>query len=147
MHERMLSRVRNHFQGAKFARMSSGTYCVIRDLGLVKGGKGMRHHEVLITFSPRAFWRWILAAGRDLAGAAKQWWLSYQRTRRAEDDVTATVALESVPEPLPFARSLVPSNASEEPAAASVARPATPAADAQPSTSPLTSHSPLRRAG
>jgi hypothetical protein len=43
----MLSRVRNHFQGAKFARMSSGTYCVIRDLGLVKGGKGMRHHEVL----------------------------------------------------------------------------------------------------
>ena len=56
---RMLSRVRNHFQGAKFARMSSGTYCVIRDLGLVKGGKGMRHHEVLVTFSPRAFWRWV----------------------------------------------------------------------------------------
>ena len=57
----MLSRVRNHFQGAKFARMSSGTYCVIRDLGLVKGGKGMRHHEVLVTFSPQAFRRW----GRD----------------------------------------------------------------------------------
>ena len=56
---RMLSRVRNHFQGAKFARMSSGTYCIIRDLGLVKGGKGMRHHEVLITFSPRAFRRSI----------------------------------------------------------------------------------------
>ena len=34
--------------------MSSGTYCVIRDLGLVKGGKGMRHHEVLVTFSPQA---------------------------------------------------------------------------------------------
>ena len=50
----MLSRVRNHFQGAKFARMSSGTYCVIRDLGLVKGGKGMRHHEVLFTFSLKA---------------------------------------------------------------------------------------------
>ena len=54
----MLSRVRKYFQGAKFARMSSGTYCIIRDLGLVKGGKGMRHHEVLVTFSPRAFWRW-----------------------------------------------------------------------------------------
>ena len=52
MLHRMLSRVRNHFRGAKFARMSSGTYCVIRDLGLVKGGKGMRHHEVLVTFSP-----------------------------------------------------------------------------------------------
>ena len=55
----MLSRVRNHFQGAKFARMSSGTYCVIRDLGLVKGGKGMRHHEVLVTFSLKAAWRWM----------------------------------------------------------------------------------------
>ena len=65
----MLSRVRNHFQGAKFARMSSGTYCIIRDLGLVKGGKGMRHHEVLITFSPRALRRWIVTAGRDLASA------------------------------------------------------------------------------
>ena len=55
----MLSRVRNHFQGAKFARMSSGTYCIIRDLGLVKGGKGMRHHEVLVTFSVKAAWRWM----------------------------------------------------------------------------------------
>ena len=39
--------------------MSSGTYCVIRDLGLVKGGKGMRHHEVLVTFSLKAAWRWV----------------------------------------------------------------------------------------
>ena len=59
----MLSRVRNHFQGAKFARMSSGTYCVIRDLGLVKGGKGMRHHEVLVTFSLKAFWLHRLSSG------------------------------------------------------------------------------------
>ena len=56
---RMLSRVRNHFQGAKFARMSSGTYCVIRDLGLVKGGKGMRHHEVVIAFSLREVLKWL----------------------------------------------------------------------------------------
>ena len=55
----MLSRVRNHFQGAKFARMSSGTYCVIRDLGLVKGGKGMRHHEVVIAFSVRELLKWL----------------------------------------------------------------------------------------
>jgi hypothetical protein len=34
--------------------MSSGRYCLIRDLGLVKGGKGLRHHEVLIAFSVRA---------------------------------------------------------------------------------------------
>ena len=60
----MLSRVRNHFQGAKFARMSSGTYCIIRDLGLVKGGKGRPHHEVLVTFSISAFGRWLLGAAR-----------------------------------------------------------------------------------
>ena len=63
----MLSRVRSHFQGAKFARMSSGTYCIIRDLGLVKGGKGMRHHEVLVTFSPSAFLR---SVGSDPEGVA-----------------------------------------------------------------------------
>ena len=66
----MLSRVRNHFQGAKFARMSSGTYCVIRDLGLVKGGKGMRHHEVLVTFSLKAFWRSIVRG--DIVHAGKR---------------------------------------------------------------------------
>jgi hypothetical protein len=33
--------------------MSDGHYCVIRDLGLVKGAKGMRHHEVLIAIAFR----------------------------------------------------------------------------------------------
>lgn len=33
--------------------MSSGHYCVIRDLGLVKGGKGLRHHEVVLDLSLR----------------------------------------------------------------------------------------------
>ena len=55
----MLSRIRIHFKGLKLARMSNGTYCIIRDLGLVKGGKGMRHHEVLATFSFKALWAWI----------------------------------------------------------------------------------------
>ena len=49
----MFSRVRHYFEGSRLARMSDGTYCIIRDLGLVKGGKGMRHHEVLMTFSLR----------------------------------------------------------------------------------------------
>lgn len=35
------------------ARMSDGTLCVVRDLGLVKGGKGMKHHETLMMFSAR----------------------------------------------------------------------------------------------
>ena len=42
------------FKNCRLARMSSGRYCLIRDLGLVKGGKGLRHHEVLIAFSVQA---------------------------------------------------------------------------------------------
>ncbi len=41
-------------KNCRFARMSSGRCCLIRDLGLVKGGKGLRHHEVLIAFSVQA---------------------------------------------------------------------------------------------
>jgi hypothetical protein len=33
--------------------MSDGHYCIVRDLGLVKGGKGMKHHEVIVDFSLR----------------------------------------------------------------------------------------------
>ena len=51
--------------------MSSGTYCVIRDLGLVKGGKGMRHHEVLVTFSLKAAWRWMGHVRKDVARTEK----------------------------------------------------------------------------
>jgi hypothetical protein len=45
------------FGNTRLARMSSGHYCVIRDLGLVKGGKGLRHHEVVLDLSPRGLWR------------------------------------------------------------------------------------------
>ncbi len=41
------------FRGCRLARMSSGRYCVVRDLGLIKGGKGMRHHEVVLPLSLR----------------------------------------------------------------------------------------------
>lgn len=40
-----------YFKGSELARMSNGTYCIIRPLGLVKGGKGLRHHETLLTLS------------------------------------------------------------------------------------------------
>ena len=33
--------------------MSSGQHCLIRALGLVKGGKGLRHHEVVLVLSLR----------------------------------------------------------------------------------------------
>jgi len=45
------------FGNTRLARMSSGHYCVIRDLGLVKGGKGLRHHEVVLDLSLRGLGR------------------------------------------------------------------------------------------
>jgi hypothetical protein len=47
------------FEGCRLARMSSGRYCLVRDLGLVKGGKGMRYHEVVIAFSLRELLKWV----------------------------------------------------------------------------------------
>jgi hypothetical protein len=37
--------------------MSSGRFCVIRDLGPVKGGKGLKHHEVVLELSWRGLVR------------------------------------------------------------------------------------------
>ena len=97
MHARMLSRVRSYFQGAKFARMSSGTYCIIRDLGLVKGGKGMRHHEVLVTFSPRAFWRWLAKFGRSAVVTIKRSaWLQRAPERMPENASQPQAALSAL---------------------------------------------------
>jgi hypothetical protein len=41
------------FRNCRLARMSDGHYCFVRDLGPVKGGKGMKHHEVIIDFNRR----------------------------------------------------------------------------------------------
>jgi len=60
----MSLRLRTQFKSLRIARMSSGTYCIIRDLGPVKGGKGMKHHEVLVTFSFKALWASIRSACR-----------------------------------------------------------------------------------
>jgi len=44
---------KNCFRNCRLARMSNGEYCLIRDQGLVKGGRGLKHHETLIVFSIR----------------------------------------------------------------------------------------------
>jgi len=31
--------------------MSDGHYCLLRNLGPVKGGKGLMHHEIVIDFN------------------------------------------------------------------------------------------------
>ena len=41
------------FRDCRLARMSDGHYCIVRDLGPVKGGKGMKHHEVVVDFNLR----------------------------------------------------------------------------------------------
>ena len=43
--------MKSYFKGSELAQMSNGTYCIIRPLGLVKGGKGLKHHENLLTLS------------------------------------------------------------------------------------------------
>jgi len=40
--------IRRYFKGGRLVRMSDGSRCIIRDLGLVKGGKGLRHFECLL---------------------------------------------------------------------------------------------------
>ena len=53
------------FGNTRLAKMSSGHYCVIRDLGLVKGGKGLRHHEVVLDLTWRGLWRGALKLAKS----------------------------------------------------------------------------------
>jgi len=41
------------FKDCRLARMSDGHYCLVRDLGLVKGGKGLKYHEVVVDLTVR----------------------------------------------------------------------------------------------
>jgi hypothetical protein len=66
--------------------MSSGHYCVIRDLGLVKGGKGLRHHEVVLDLSPKGLWRGLW---RGALGVAKS--VSRQQDDAAQEGVNEPV--------------------------------------------------------
>jgi hypothetical protein len=54
------------FRDCRLARMSSGHYCLFRDLGPVKGGKGLRHHEVLLDFSWRGLVRFLKSMPRAI---------------------------------------------------------------------------------
>ena len=63
----------HRFRNARLARMSSGHYCVIRDLGLVKGGKGLRHHEVVLELTLRGLCRGALASVRAALRQRANW--------------------------------------------------------------------------
>jgi hypothetical protein len=62
------------FKNCRLARMSDGHYCFVRDLGPVKGGKGMKHHEVIIDFNRRgmvALFGRLLASVREVRPSQK----------------------------------------------------------------------------
>jgi len=51
------------FKDCRLARMSDGHYCLLRSLGPVKGGNGMKCHEVVIDFSRRGMvvlFQWLI---------------------------------------------------------------------------------------
>src|SRR3569833_1027884 len=43
---------RETYKDVELVRMSNGDYCLVRPLGLVPGGKGMRHQENLLRLTP-----------------------------------------------------------------------------------------------
>ena len=76
--------------------MSSGHYCVIRDLGLVKGGKGLRHHEVVLDLSPRGLWRGAFKFAKSVVRPQADWpetsWPETSVQEHANEPVLATQA-------------------------------------------------------
>ena len=55
----MLGAMFDNLDGVRLARMSSGTWCLVKDLGLVKGGKGMKQFQPIVTFNARGLWTFI----------------------------------------------------------------------------------------
>jgi len=80
------------FKNTRLAKMSSGHYCVIRDLGLVKGGKGLRHHEVVVDLTWRGVFRFAAAALRAQAALQDTGWHDSAAQKDASEPVLATQA-------------------------------------------------------
>ncbi len=59
--------ITNYFKDAELVQMSDGSYCIVRDLGLVPGGKGMRHHDRLLTLSVKGLTSKFVEPFRHLA--------------------------------------------------------------------------------
>lgn len=78
------------FRNTRLARMSSGHYCVIRDLGLVKGGKGLRHHEVVLDLTLRGALRFAKSVF-----AARPGWSPESAQESGHEPVLAAQATHS----------------------------------------------------
>ena len=65
----MLKTFKRMFVDLRLVRMSDGHFALVRDLGLVKGGRGLRQHEALVSLNAQAvsITSWMRAArSRDL---------------------------------------------------------------------------------
>jgi hypothetical protein len=80
------------FGNTRLARMSSGHYCVIRDLGLVKGGKGLRHHEVVLDLTLRGFCRGAFKFAKSVLRPRAAGWPEASAEESVGEPVLATQA-------------------------------------------------------
>ncbi len=84
------------FENCRLARMSDGHYCIVRDLGLVKGGKGMKHHEVIVDFNRRAavalFKRLLAWLQKNALPRARSYRLRPQEIESWDEAPTASVS-------------------------------------------------------
>ena len=47
----MLNSIKRIFADVRLVRMSDGHFALVRQLGLVKGGRGLRLHEKILSFN------------------------------------------------------------------------------------------------
>ncbi len=76
----MLGFLKRIFVDVRLVRMSDGHFAVIRDLGLVKGGRGLRRHEMVLSLHAQTVTapilrkvmksRGLLAKGQNLGANA-----------------------------------------------------------------------------
>ena len=79
--------------------MSDGHYCFVRDLGLVKGGKGMKHHEVIFDFNRRgiaALLRRLLARPQNITSQRR---LTVREPSGWDETLAASVSASARPLP------------------------------------------------
>jgi hypothetical protein len=80
-----------HFKNCLLARMSDGHYCIIRDLGPVKGGKGLKHYEVVVDFTWRALVRFLPQITPDMIEAGLVPLFSFHQESSDERRVVADI--------------------------------------------------------